>query len=152
MNVIQAHLHVARRGHGVRCHRHLRHVAAPHVRHPANARLQQRAAALALTTILVILRYGLCRGCARAEEAGEHLVGRSEGEIVQHEDDFLPILGEHRFIVDNERRGHQPLFLQFVMRVHPVRSGDRSIVVGLNNAVLDRRGLRPWESILRPGR
>jgi hypothetical protein len=88
----------------------LRHIAAPHVRHPANARLRQRAAALALTTLLVILRYGLCRGCARADEAGEHLVGFSEGEIVQHEDDFLPVLSKHRFVVDNKRRSHQALF------------------------------------------
>jgi hypothetical protein len=83
MNVIQIHLHVARRGHRVRRHSHLRHVAAGHVRHTANARLRQRAAARALTTILGILRDGLRRGCARADEAGEHLVGRSKGEIVQ---------------------------------------------------------------------
>src|SRR5258705_3380244 len=38
------------------------------------------------------------------------------------------------------------------MRMHPVRAGNRSIVIGLNRAIRDRRGLRPGEAILRPGR
>src|ERR1700722_13274532 len=37
------------------------------------------------------------------------------------------------------------------MRVHPVRTGNRSIVVRLNGAVCDRWGLRPGETILCPG-
>src|SRR5258705_9171330 len=54
--------------------------------------------------------------------------------------------------MDDERRGHQPLLLQAVMRMHPVRAGNWRIVIGLNHAVRDRWGLRPREAVLRPGR
>src|SRR5258705_4264173 len=54
--------------------------------------------------------------------------------------------------MDDERRGHQALLLQAVMRVHPVGARYRSIVIGLNRAVRDRWSLRPWEAVLHPGR
>ena len=54
--------------------------------------------------------------------------------------------------MDDERRGHQTLLLHSVMRMHPVRAGNRSIVISLNGAVCERWGLRPRETILRPGR
>ena len=52
---------------------------------------------------------------ARAGEAGEHLVRRSEGEVVQHEDDLLPVFPKLSSIMDDERRGHQALLLQALM-------------------------------------
>ena len=69
---------------------------------------------------------------------------------MQHEDDFLTVLAKLSGAMDDKRRGHQALFLHVVMRVHPVRAGNRSIVIRLNSAVRDRRGLRPGEAVLRP--
>ena len=83
-----------------------------------------------------------------AGEAGEHLVRRPEGEIVQHDDDFLAILALRRLVLDDQRRGHQALFLHAVMRMHPVGAGDRRVVVGLDRAIrrsagFGARGNRP---------
>src|SRR6185369_10113049 len=99
---------------------------------------------------LGLLRHGLCSGYTRASETCEHLFRRSEGEVVQHEDDFLTVFMKLGGATDDKGRGHQALFLHVVMRVHPVRAGDRSIVISLNSAVRDRRGLRPGEAVLRP--
>ncbi len=87
-----------------------------------------------------------------AGQAGKHLVRRAKGEVVQHEDDLLPVVAKLGGVMHDERRRHQPLLLHAVMRMHPVRAGDRRIVVALHRAVRDRRGLRPRESILRPRR
>jgi hypothetical protein len=40
---------------------------------------------------LGLLRHGLCSGYTRASETCEHLFRRSEGEVVQHEDDLLTV-------------------------------------------------------------
>src|SRR5258707_2514014 len=97
-------------------------------------------------------RHGLCSGYTRAGETGEHLLRRSGGEVVQHEEDFLAVLAKLSGAMDDKGRGHQALLLHVVMRVHPVRAGNRSIVISLNGAVRDRRGLRASETVLRARR
>src|SRR5258708_33920958 len=100
--------------------------------------------------LLGVLRHDLCSGCTRAGETREHLPRCSEGEVVQHEDDFLAVLAKLSGAMDDKGRGHQALLLHVVMRVHPVRAGNRSIVISLNSAVCDRRGLRPRENVRCP--
>src|SRR5882672_9404242 len=102
--------------------------------------------------LLGLLRHNLCSGCARAGVSREHLLRCSEGEVVQHEDDFLAVLAKLSGAMDDKGRGHQALLLHVVMRMHPVRAGNRSVVISLNSAVRDRRGLRPSETVLRPRR
>src|SRR5216683_872243 len=62
-------------------------------------------------------RHGLCSGYTRAGETGEHLLRRSEGEVVQHEEDFLAVLAKLSGAMDDKGRGHQALLLHGVMRV-----------------------------------
>jgi len=46
-----------------------------------------------------VLRTGSMAGTG---EAGEHLLGTPEGEIVQHQNDFLPILAQRYFVLDDQ--------------------------------------------------
>ena len=103
-------------------------------------------------SLLHLLCHRLCGGRARAGETGEHLLRRSEGEVVQHEDDFLPVFAKLSGAMDDKGRGHQALLLHVLMRMHPIRTGSRSIVIRLNRAIRDRRRLGPRKAVLRPGR
>src|SRR5258708_31421137 len=102
--------------------------------------------------LLGLLRHDLCSGCTRAGETREHLLRCSEGEVEQHKDDFLAVLAKLSGAMDDKGRGHQALFLHVVMRVHPVRAGDRSVVISLNSAARDRRDLPPGEAVPAPTR
>src|ERR1700745_2319406 len=113
--------------------------------------MRRIAADCATWSLLHLLRHRLWGGRPRAGEAGEHLVRCSKGEVVQHENDFLPVFAKLRGVMNDERRGHQALLLHVMMRMHPIRARNRSIVVGLNRAVIDRRALRPRKTVLRPG-
>ncbi len=65
--------------------------------------------------------------------------------------DVLPVLAKRDRVVDDQRRGHQVLFLHFVVRMHPVRAGNGRVVVSLRGAVPDGWGLRPGKAVLLPG-
>ena len=71
------------------------------------------------------------------DEAREDLLGRREGEIVQEQDDVLPVDPALGVIAHDQRRSEQELFLQPDVRMHPVGAGMRqikSIVVALTGA------------------
>src|ERR1700758_1530365 len=114
--------------------------------------MRRIAADCASWSLRHLLQHGLYRGYVRAGEAGEHVLRRSEGEVVQHEDDFLPVFAKRRGVMNDERRGHQTLLLHVLMGMHPKRARNRSVVVGLNRTVRDRWALRPRKAVLRPGR
>src|ERR1700740_1701504 len=101
--------------------------------------MQRIAADCASWSLRYLVQHVLYRGSVRAGEAGEHFVSHSKGEVVQHEDDFLPVFAKRRGVMNDERRGHQVLLLHVLMGMHPIRARIRSIVVGLKGAVLDRR-------------
>jgi hypothetical protein len=63
-------------------------------------------------------------------QRGENLLGRREAEIGQHDHDLL-LAGTVALIADDERRGHQELLLQALVRVHPERAAEaqREVVV-----------------------
>jgi hypothetical protein len=124
VDIVQVHSHIAR-AHGRSRPAHLGHGHGGRQAIRACTGLR-RIGARATTVSLDRVRRGL-RCCTRPDKTGEHLLRRSEGEVVQHEDDVLPIFATVG-AVDDERRGHQTLLLQALMRMHPVRAWDRLIV------------------------
>ncbi len=82
----------------------------------------------------------------------EDLLGRREAEIGQHHHDLL-LVGLVALIVDDERRGHQKLFLQALMRVHPERAAEAQgkVVIGAA-AGGNRRAGNPRHAVLPPWR
>src|SRR4029077_13965086 len=98
------------------------------------------------------LSHQLCYGSAGARETSKYLLRRSECEIVQHQNDFLPVFAQLISGANDKRRRHKVLLLHLVMRVHPIGARDRSIVIGLNRAIRDWRRLRPRKAILSPWR
>src|SRR2546430_1395569 len=137
MNIVQTHSHAVRPRHVHSRHAHAGRVGS----HAGHAWFRRMAVAFATWAILGRLHYGLCCGYARAGKAGEHLLRRSEGEVVQHENDFLPVFAKLNNIMDDERRGHQALLLHAVMRMHPILAGNRTLVPG------SMRGLNRWPGL-----
>jgi hypothetical protein len=70
---------------------------------------------------------------------------------MQHQHDLLPIVAQILGAAHDQRRGHQLLLLHAFMGVHPVRAGNRRIVIGLSVTRRDRRRLRPGKPVLLPG-
>ena len=85
-------------------------------------------------------------------EAGENLLRRGEAEIGQHDHDFL-LVRAVALIVNDERRGHQELLLQALVRMHPERPAEsqREIVVGAA-ARRNRRAGNSRHAVLPPRR
>ena len=87
-----------------------------------------------------------------AGELRQHLGGVAEGEIVQQHGHLLHVEAQILGRAHHQRRGQQRLFLQTVMRMHPVGARARREVVtlpaaggdqgaaGFDHAVLDVRG------------
>jgi hypothetical protein len=166
LNVVQIHPR-----HSGACHSRTHHVPAFHRRigrlrhahaghgHPAH-RLTGHSrgrgplclASIVTSGALGSLRQGVRVGAARAGKTGKHLVGAAKGEIVQHENNILPILAQRCCIFDDERRGQQALLLHGMMRMHPIGARNRHVVVTFHRTVRDWWCLRPGESILHPGR
>ena len=89
---------------------------------------------------------------ARFLEVFEDLFGRREAEIGQHRNDLL-LIGAVGLVVDDERRRHQPLFLQPLMRVHPERAAEvQGEVVVRTAARRYRRTGNPRHAVLPPRR
>ena len=89
---------------------------------------------------------------ARFLEVFEDLFGRREAEIGQHRNDLL-LVGAVGLVVDDERRRHQPLFLQPLMRVHPERAAEvQGEVVVRTAARRYRRTGNPRHAVLPPRR
>lgn len=84
-------------------------------------------------------------------ELREDLLRRREAEVSQHQDDFL-LVGPVALIADDQRRRHQQLLLQALVRVHPVRSAEtqREIVVGAAPRRYRRSG-DAGDAVLLPG-
>ena len=73
-------------------------------------------------------------------QAGEDLSRIAEGEIVQHDDDFLHRSASGARVVDDERSRQQLLFLETDMRMHPERAGEiQAKIVVLRTARWYRR-------------
>ena len=89
---------------------------------------------------------------ATTGQPGEDLGGVLEGEIMQQNGDLLrvrpPVFGG----ADDQRGRHQKLFLETVVRVHPMRAGARFEVVALAGAVADQRAVRVGHAVLGVGR
>ena len=85
-------------------------------------------------------------------ELFQDLFGRRETEVGQHNNDFL-LVGLVAGIVDDQRRGHQKLLLQSIMRMHPERAaeGERKVVLG-GTAGRDRSSGQFGDAVLLPWR
>src|SRR6266404_2337617 len=57
----------------------------------------------------------------RVPQLREYLVGLGKAEIGQHDNDLL-LAGAVALITNDQRRGHQELLLEPLMRVHPERA------------------------------
>jgi hypothetical protein len=79
-------------------------------------------------------------------------IWRREAEVGQHQDDFL-LVRPVALIADDQRRRHQQLLLQPLVRVHPVRSAEtqREVVVGAAPRRYGRSG-DAGDAVLLPGR
>jgi hypothetical protein len=79
-------------------------------------------------------------------------IWRREAEVGQHQDDFL-LVRPVALIADDQRRRHQQLLLQPLVRVHPVRSAEtqREVVVGAAPRRYGRSG-DARDAVLLPGR